>query len=383
MLIIHKILIIAGLFGLTTGMNWVILPLMFVEHGLTSSDIGILMALDTGAVLLMNPLIPYLVRWLGFSRTIMLCTLLRTCGIIALFFCHSFSLWAVVLLTAGLGGAGVFTSVLAILGMAVNKTNRGFYIAFCTVCWALGAALGPLIVNYGVGSSGLLPLLISASSGALGGSIMFFSQAGNYAKFNHSNALGWRQLFVQRPTSFLGGLTSDYVFFSLSSFIVLFVINSGLDQATAALMATAMLVGSILLEIPVGWVSDRVPRIYVSLVSSAVILCMCGLLVLFAATKEIAPFLLAGLCGALAGIYSTSLADLGDHYADGELLSATAGFGFFSSIGAILGPVLTGLAFEIWGPQGMLINISAIVALYAAVVVGAILRRRQHGSGMV
>jgi len=129
---------------------------------------------------------------------------------------------------------------------------------------------------------------------------------------------------------------------------------------------TAMSVGSIVFQYPLGWLTDHMNRRY--------------LLALCAATgavgAAITPFvvgipLLMYLVlfiwgGWILGVYSVGLTLLGERFKGEQLASANAGFVMSYCVGLLAGPAFEGYALDLWNPHGLLVVLGAISAGYVA-----------------
>jgi predicted MFS family arabinose efflux permease len=71
------------------------------------------------------------------------------------------------------------------------------------------------------------------------------------------------------------------------------------------------------------------------------------------------------------GVYTVSLASLGDRFTGQELVSGSAAFAVVWGIGALLGSVSGGWAMSTFGPHGLPV---ACAAVYLLLVVGLVVR---------
>ena len=124
----------------------------------------------------------------------------------------------------------------------------------------------------------------------------------------------------------------------------------------------------MVLQLPIGWLADRVDR-------RAVLLLCAGAGALGAASLPwlidnpwaLYPclFLWAGL---LFGLYTVGLSMLGDVFSGAALMRANAAYVMLYSLGTLGGPILLGAAMDIWDPQGFPAAVALISAGYAVFV---------------
>jgi len=121
----------------------------------------------------------------------------------------------------------------------------------------------------------------------------------------------------------------------------------------------------VLLQLPIGWMSDRVDRRVVILAVAAfgAITGILGTVFAgsFAATLA-AGFLIGGMVNPL---YSLLLAYTNDYLERDQMASASGGMLFINGVGAILGPLTVGPVMEAVGPHGYFLFMGGVLALLA------------------
>ena len=76
--------------------------------------------------------------------------------------------------------------------------------------------------------------------------------------------------------------------------------------------------------------------------------------------------------GSLGGFYTLSLTLVGRRFGSAELPAANAAFVIVYEIGGMLGPMASGLGFDLWSPHGALVPLALA---YAVFVAGALIVR--------
>ena len=142
--------------------------------------------------------------------------------------------------------------------------------------------------------------------------------------------------------------------------------RTGLAAATAAALVSAIFFGSIVLQVPIGWLSDRVDR------RAALRLCagigLIGALMLpLLAGRSLPLFAVLPVWGGLVtGVYPIALSMMGDRFGGADLVNANAALVIAYGIGAFIGPILGGAAMDVWNPHGIM---AVLAALFAALLV--------------
>jgi MFS family permease len=71
---------------------------------------------------------------------------------------------------------------------------------------------------------------------------------------------------------------------------------------------------------------------------------------------------------ASAGMYTVALGELGDRFSGHELTTGTACFSTTWGLGALMGALGTGLAFNAFGPDGMPYSLAIVLAVFFGVM---------------
>jgi MFS family permease len=143
------------------------------------------------------------------------------------------------------------------------------------------------------------------------------------------------------------------------SFIALYAAGQGWSEQGAMRLISTLMLGAIILQLPIGWIADRVNRRRLALTLAA----------LSAAGALLWPFVLGNLWltyavifvwgGLFVGIYTVMLAMVGDRFKGAELVGIYGAMGFAWGGGALIGPAAAGLAMK-WNA---LYGLPAFVAL--------------------
>src|SRR5690606_18361640 len=111
--------------------------------------------------------------------------------------------------------------------------------------------------------------------------------------------------------------------------------------------------GNVVLQIPLGMISDRVrDRRHLLLLCAAVGLLGTLLMPQVAQNWHLMALLLFLWGGVVAAMYTVGLAHLGAQLSGHELASANAAFVLCYGIGMVLGPQVIGIGMDTFGPSG-------------------------------
>jgi MFS family permease len=149
------------------------------------------------------------------------------------------------------------------------------------------------------------------------------------------------------------------------SFIALYAAGRGWSDQRAMQLISTLMLGAIVLQLPIGWLADRMNRRRLTLL----------LAVLSAAGALLWPYVLGhtaltfGLIfvwgGLFVGIYTVMLAMVGARYRGGDLVGVYGAMGFAWGAGALVGPAAAGAAMHLSALFGLPVFVAVACALFA------------------
>ena len=187
--------------------------------------------------------------------------------------------------------------------------------------------------------------------------------------FDSIQGMSFRQLFRISPLGCAGMLLTGGVFSAMFGMASVYGAMSAMTIGQIAAFVAAMYVGGLVLQYPIGWLSDRLDRRALIFWMSAA-----GAVVMSVATIVPLHFylelLVAGLLGGIINpLYSLLIAHTNDYITKEEMPAASAGLIFLNGFGAIFGPLVAGWLMETMGAKGYFLIIGlffGVLAAYAA-----------------
>jgi MFS family permease len=188
--------------------------------------------------------------------------------------------------------------------------------------------------------------------------------AGTPPTFHDSVRISLFELFRLTPlgivSMFAVGLVTA-TFFALGP---VYAQRIGLNIRDTAYFMTAAVIGTVLLQGPIGALSDRFDRRKV--LTLVMILTSVTALICIPAEQVSIPvlFLAIALFGGLAfPLYSVCIAYTNDHLKPNQMIAASGALVLVSGLGAIAGPILVAMIMDAYGNQAMFWSIAAVHAL--------------------
>lgn len=279
---------------------------------------------------------------------------------------ESLAVWFVLRLLVGVGDSALhYTTQLWIVSSSPAE-GRGKYISFYGMAYGIGFSVGPLGIN-------LLPLgravpFLTTSAIFVIVLLLVLQLRNEYPerikrdaarenRFMSTYRIAW---FVLIPGLLYGLMES-----SMNSSFPLYGLRIGLEGHWISLLLLAFGVGSLVLQLPLGMLSDRIGR--------KPVLIVCGLtgalafLAIPAAGSQVAVlFLLFAIAGGVVGSFFTlGLAYAADILPRAMLPTANVIASIHFSIGSMMGPTLGGYGIRYVSVHSIFLFLGAAFLLFS------------------
>jgi len=322
-------------FGLAFGMTYPLLSLMLEERGVPANVIGLNSAMMPLGILIFSPLIPKFSFHLGSKRLAIVAALMTGVCILGYKVFDNLGAWFVIRLLQGMSIATLFVLSEAWIVGSSSKEHRGKIVA-CIVI-------------------GVIPIGI-------------IREVDKDPEQHNSSILG----FLPKAPMLVAAVCCFSVFDAATlALLPVYGVENGLSQSTAAFALTALIIGNVFLQYPIGWLAD----VY----DARKVLTWCAVVtVLLTVTVPwiinawlLWPVLIvAGAAG--YGVYTVSLKSLGDRFSGQELVNGTAAFGAMWGFGALFGSICGGWTMTLSSRYGLPFGLTVV---YLLLIVGLLLRK--------
>ncbi len=284
--------------------------------------------------------------------------------------------WGAMRLLSGFCFSGLYIVAESWLNGSATNESRGSLLSIYFIVQTGGVTAGQLLLNISSPEGVLLFIIVSILiSFSLVPMLVSNSTSPPY-ELPERISLG--ALFRLSPMgltgSFLNGISQTVLYVSLA----LFGGAIGLASGSIGILIGCMTLGGMLLQFPLGKLSDHVDRRFVIVGLPALAIPVC--LYLIAMNNPAENFLLlcslvAILGGLTLPIYSLCMAHMNDYLKPEQVVAASGTLVLILAAGMTLGPMLGGYAIEIYGPQG----IFYLLAATSLFTVATALFRLRHG----
>ena len=360
--------------GISIGGMVPLIALTLEHRGVDPVLIGVNSAMTSLGVLVAAPLVPTVIRRLGAAEGVIVGLLLTSVALLGLAFTEDIGLWLLLRFLMGVGIATQWVVSETWMQAIVPERRRGLVMSVYVTSIAAGFALGPVFLTL-VGTDGVLPFALFA--GTIAATSLPMLPIRHWAP---PLALGLRgsafRLMREAPTVATAAIAVGLVDSAFFTFIPLYGLRIGLSHETAITLLTAVLAGNVVLQIPLGWFTDRVSRR--GLLLALGLICCLGPAAAGGALSagSLAAYPLLFVWGGAAfGLYTVAMTMLGERYRGGELAAANAAFVMVFELANLVGPPTAGWAMETWSPNGLMAWMTVVAVGFVLVAVVRGLRR--------
>ncbi len=357
--------------GLGFSITLPLLALTLEDRGISSTWIGLNTAFWGLASLGVTPFVSQLAMRFGTWQMLVLSILLLALCL-PLFFLSPFWLWFPLRLVAGAALTITFVLSEFWISSAAPPERRGIVMGIYVTVLSAGFALGPVILAL-TGTRGLMPF-ITGSLVLMLGIIPVLIGLKAAPRLGHRERGSFARFLFVAPVATGAALLFGVVESGAFALLPLYGQRVGHARETVILLGIAVTIGNIVLQMPMGLLSDRVDRrkLLLAIASFGLV----GTVLLPLVSRDFWPFMLAlGLWGGTIGsLYTVGLAHLGSRFNGEDLAAANAAYVFCYSLGGLVGPATLGASMDIIDPHGFELALALFFCAYLALVVSRILK---------
>ncbi|HEY1932030.1 MAG TPA: MFS transporter [Acetobacteraceae bacterium] len=340
-----------AVFGLSIGQAAPLLSLLLETRGTDVTLNGVNAAATFLGVILGARIAPHGVRRFGVRNFLLLCFALDIVTTLSLKAFGFIAAWFALRFVLGVIGASIFTTSEAWINLLAAGERRGQIVGLYAGALAAGFGTGPLLLSL-TGIQGWLPFALNATITAAA-TLPLLAIRGPASGFTAQQPATWRSIFTRAPLIFIAVALFGLYEAALMALLPVWGVRIGLSDRAAAATLSGIFLGAIALQVPIGWLSDKLTRRTVLRLCSAVGLVGAALLAVLS-PSHFALFGLLFVWGGIAsGIYPIALSMAGDRFHNAELVAVNSALISAYGLGALAGPVLAGAAMDLVGPRGL------------------------------
>ncbi|MCX8281722.1 MFS transporter [Phyllobacterium sp. 0TCS1.6C] len=362
--------------GVAIGLGIPLLSVILESRGHSATMIGLNAAVAGVASIIAAPFAAPIAARLGVVPTLLIMLLIGGLSFFGFHFFTQFWVWVILRIFLHFALTMLFILSEYWINAAAPPDRRGLVLGIYGTVLSMGFALGPWLFAH-IGSSGIMPFAVGFAIIILAMVPVMFAW-NDSPDFHEEEHVPFAPFIWAVPTATAAVFVFGAVETGGFALFPVFGARIGYTEANAALLLTTIGLGNVLMQIPIGLLSDHVKdRRKLLLACSVIGLAGMCLLPFIYLNWYLVAALLFVWGGAVAGLYTVGLAHLGSQLTGRELASANAAFVFCYAIGMLVGPQAIGIGMDLMGPGGFAISLAVFFAAYALLVGGRLLRR--HG----
>jgi len=352
--------------------------LLMVGNGMQGTLLGIRGALEDFSTFEMSIVMScYFVGFLGGSR--MAPGMIRRVGHVRVFAAlaslisavmilyptfPNVMLWSLGRVLIGFCFSAVYVTAESWLNNAADNSNRGQALSLYMIVQTFGIVIAQALLLT-ADPSGFVLFVIPSVLVSIAITPILLSISPTPA-FDATKPMSLRELVQFSPLGCVGMFLLGGIFAAQFGMASVYGAEAGLSVAQISLYVAMFFVGAVILQYPIGWISDRMDRralvVIISLIGGAGSLL--GMLLGHDYTLLlISAFIMGGMSNPL---YSLLIAHTNDFLEHEDMAAASGGMVFINGLGAILGPMVTGwLMGTTLGPPGFYLFTTVLFVLLA------------------
>lgn len=362
---------------IANGLLQILLPLRMDAAGMSIAEIGLVasgygLGFAAGCML-----VPLLVRHVGHIRAF--ASLAAISAVVALAFTQAQELWSWIVLRtlSGMVLAGLFTVIDGWVSAGASAANRGRVVSLYMLCTKIALMLSPLAIGLGsIETDGLFMAIAALMCLSL---IPVSATLSREPPAPRTVSLMIPTLFRKAPSAVAGAFAVGLMNSSVIAIAPVYGVQVGLDATEAALLFLALQAGSLILQWPLGWLSDRTDRrrVIAGLFAGTALACIA---IVAASHVALMPAMIIAFAiwgGMALCIYAVCIAHACDIIEADMIVPAISSLLVCWATGGMFGPFLATTLMAVMGPQGLFVFCGVIATVLAGFVTWRIRARER------
>lgn len=361
------ILTTAGILLAGNGLQGTLIALRGAQEGFSPLVIGFMGTAYFAGFLLGCLVIVRVMRAVGYIRAFSALAAVAASATLVMAMLIDSTVWILMRFVSGFCFAGLFTVMESWLNSGVSNKDRARVLAIYRIidlCAITGSQfLIPLIGPEGFQIFVVMAIMITLSLVPVSLGDRSNPTAPEDVK------LDLRRAWEISPVAAIGCIAIGVTNSAFRTLSPVYAQAIGMSVTDVATFVSVSIIGSALIQYPLGYASDRYDRRIVLLATTALAMAAALALALFAGGDRMLNFALVFVFGAFAmPLYSLSAAHANDRAARHEFAMLNAALMLFYSIGAIGGPFAAAAMMEWIGPQALFLFSAAVYVVFIVLI---------------
>ncbi|MCO6392722.1 MFS transporter [Aliihoeflea aestuarii] len=360
------LLIAAGILLAGNGLQGTLIALRGQEEGFSTGLIGVIGAAYFAGFFLGCMTITQMLRSVGHIRCFAALAAMAASGTLALVLFIDPVAWIVLRFLIGFCFAGLFTVMESWINSSVGNATRGRATSVYRVIDLVGTTLSqfmiPLFGTNGFTIFGVMAIMITLS--------LVPVSLGDRSNPSPPKELklDLKSVWLISPLACIGSAVAGLANSAFRLVGPLYAQSIGLSVSQIATFISLGVIGGVVLQYPLGSLSDRWDRRKVLVLTSAAAMLAALAIALMTQSGALSHFVLIFIFSAFAmPIYSLAAAHGNDNAGEGGYVKVAAALMFFYAIGAVIGPLTSSLLLTQFGNPALFYYLAGVYAFFIAV----------------
>lgn len=336
------------------------------EAGFSSFSMSVVMSGYFAGFLIASRITPDLIRRVGHVRVFAALGSLVSAVLILFPALKDPIAWTLGRVLIGFCFCGVYVTAESWLNNSASNENRGKALSLYMIVQMVGVIAAQGLLNI-PDASGFLLFIIPSVLVSIAFAPILLSITPTPA-FETTQPMTLRQLYNVSPLGCVGLFLLGGVFAAQFGMSAVYAAQAGLGLARISMFISAFYVGALILQYPLGWISDRMDRRKLIALVAAFGGAAAILAIVAGDVFEILLFSAFVVGGCSNPLYSLLIAYTNDFLESDDMAAASAGLLFINGLGAIAGPLIIGWTMGFVGPWGFWLLVAFLLCgltLYA------------------
>lgn len=272
--------------------------------------------------------------------------------------------WTLLRVILGFCFSGVYVTAESWLNNAASNENRGQALSLYMIVQMFGVVSAQGLLALG-DPSGFILFIVPSVLVSIAFAPILLSISPTPA-FEATKPMSLSALFQVSPLGCVGMFLLGGIFSAQFGMAAVYGTQIGLSVGRISSFIATIYVGALVLQYPIGWLSDRMDRRFLIMVVAMI----GGGAAIVGAFVSDSYLMLLGVAFLVGGVsnplYSLLIAYTNDFLEPDDMTAASGGLIFINGMGAIAGPLITGWIMGVAGPGGFWLFMAMLMLVMAA-----------------
>ncbi len=352
---------------LATGLFGTFISLYALQVGFSQTLAGLLMSAYYAGFIIGTLKTGDLINRIGHIRAFAAFCAVANASVMGFTFITDPVVWVILRAMIGFNMAGMFIVVESWLNVKATNANRGTLLSFYMVTTYLALGLGQFLINFNASNS-QTPFILTSLLLSLAVVPVAITRASHPEPVAVVH-FGLRRLYQISPLAVIGCIAAGLTIGALYALAPIFALKNQLSTGEVSLFMGVLISSGLLLQVPLGRLSDRMDRRVIIALASAGVTLISIFFVMWQQISFMQLLLLAALLGGfITTLYPLSIAYANDSLQPSEFVQASSGLLLTFGVGGMLGSLIAAVMMRLLGSEGLFIFTGVVNLLLTAFV---------------